>query len=140
MDCRTYESIYSLSLHVPLGTVSQSAAQLYFTAYKLSKMYHTGSPQCWQEFGSDSSLAHIFWHCPSLQRLWGDVYHFVDSLNGTPVTRSRELSLLHIGIHTLASDCRTVDTHLLLITTLLIVRHWKQTQIPRFMDVISDLN
>lgn len=97
----------------------------YYTPTRLHRMFSSVPPEYWRRCGERGSLLHILWSCPKLSQLCINVQNLIAEIISTSPAITPVLDLLFIGLDILGLQHRTVVTHILIATKLVITRHWK---------------
>lgn len=123
-----------------LWEVTHKILRWYLTPYRISKFDPQTSPLCWRNCGQIGTLHHVLWKCPGLQSIWSKVFYLISKFIGSQITPNAAVAVLSLGIEYILPETRTIVTHILLSTRLVIMRHWKEANPPTFKEVVESTN
>lgn len=109
----------------------------YLTPLKLAKFQTNSSALCWRQCNHTGTLLHILWHCPIITNLWKEVTHLIQDIGHFNITLTPQLAILNMIPDTIPHAFKTILTHILLATRLLLTRNWKTHNVPTILEVIT---
>lgn len=112
----------------------------YLTPSRISKIYHNSSPDCWRLCGESGTLFHILWNCPKIKPLWRQIENIIRNFSYQTPPLSPSMAILSIDLESIPNQVRTIISHILLVTRLTILRHWKDTEPPSITEVITTVH
>lgn len=131
-------SIYKATTCTSLWLITQKTLmRWYLTLSRLAKFHKHASHDCWRNCGHTGTLLHILWSCPNVTQLWKNVESILQDILHSSVTITPHLAILNLTIEDFPIHQRTVITHVLLATKLLITRNWKSDNIPSLTEVTN---
>lgn len=111
----------------------------YYTPYRLAKISTDYSTLCWRGCEQVGTLHHLLWSCPNLTSIWNQVFRLISSCTGIITRPDPALAILNMDIDKFPPNHRTVVTHILLSTRLLILKRWKSPLSLNISEVIQTI-
>ena len=111
----------------------------YYTPARLASFIPSYSPLCFRGCSQEGTMAHIWWTCPKVCRLWVRVYALLRNLFDTNLKKDPFEALLWKPITELLRPERQLAAHVFTATKLIIARAWK-TLILSFEAVKNCIN
>lgn len=119
-------SIYKAITCTSLWELTQKTLmRWYLTPSRLATFHKHTSHECWRNCGKPGTLLHILWSCPHVSQLWKEVEIMLqtimlqDTLHSL-VALTAQLAIPNLNIDDIPTYQRSVTTHILLATKLLI--------------------
>lgn len=111
----------------------------YYTLVRLARFIPTYSPLCFRGCTQEGTMAHIWWSCPSVCRLWVRIYTLLCNIFHVNLKRDPYEALFGKPITDLLRPERQMAQHLISTTKLTIARAWK-TPVLSFEEVKNRMN
>lgn len=111
----------------------------YYTPARLASFIPSYSPLCFRGCTQEGTMAHIWWRCPKVCRLWVRIYALLRNLFNTNIRRDPYEALLGKPIIELLRPERQLASHIFTATKLTRAKDWK-TPVLSFEAVKNRVN
>ena len=74
----------------------KTAVKYHHTPIRMTKIWNTENPKCWQECRATGTLIHCYWECRTVQSHWKTVWQFLTKLD---ILLSSDPATLLLGIY-----------------------------------------
>lgn len=114
--------------------------RLHYSKVRLHKIYPSTSPICDRCKTSESTLAHAFWHCPSLTNFWSKIFDWYSKAYGISISPNPEIAVFGcVRSRSIPATVRVPIDLGMMIAKRLILKEWKSAAPPSFSVWLNDM-
>ena len=117
--------------------------RIYFTNFKLSKIYPNVTDSCNRCHMSPAHMTHMFWSCPRLQGYWTTIFKHLSEAWNIEISPCAEMALFGVSVSPIRQPFSKGTKQCLAFASLLarrrILLEWKSSVAPKASVWLKDL-